>query len=97
MPIEHLSLTQTPAPRRRTLLPVTLAAIALGAVATGYAMGQAAELDGDGDGLVTYTEMLMVMPDVTEAEFMALDANGDGVLDEQELAVAVDAGLIPAG
>ncbi len=88
------SLIRTP---RRPLFALALAAIFGGVVATGYAMGQAETLDTDGDGMVSYTEMLMAMPEMTEAEFMALDANADGLLDVDELAAAEEAGLITIG
>lgn len=76
---------------------LALAALVLGVVGAGHAMGQAADLDTDGDGLVSYTEALVAMPEMTEAEFAALDADGDGALNAEEIAAAVDAGLIPAG
>ncbi len=101
MPIDDLSLTR-PAQQRRggLFLPTVLIALIGGAMLATYAVGQSdetVEMDADGDGLVSYTELLMVMPDVTEDEFAALDANADGGLDATELAVAVEAGLIPAG
>ncbi len=74
-----------------------LAALILGLVGTGHAIGQAEALDTDGDGFVSYTEALVAMPEMTEAEFQALDTNGDGALDADEIAAAQDAGLIPAG
>lgn len=74
-----------------------LAALTLGLVGAGHAMGQAEALDGDGDGMVSYTELLVAMPEMTEAEFQALDADGDGLLSPEELAAAEEAGLIPAG
>lgn len=76
---------------------VALAGLILGLVGTGHAMGQAETLDTDGDGVVSYTEALVAMPEMTEAEFQALDANGDGTLDLDEIASAQEAGLIPAG
>lgn len=73
------------------------AALILGLVGTGHAMGQAETLDSDGDGMVSYTEALVAMPELTEAEFAALDADGDGMLNAEEIAAAEDAGLITAG
>ena len=60
-------------------------------------MGQPAAIDTDGDGLVSYTELLMALPEITEAEFQALDADGDGRLSPEELAVAEEAGLLTSG
>lgn len=56
----------------------------------------AAEIDTDGDGLVTLDELSAVLPEVTEETFTLMDANGDGTLDEEELAVARDTGMLPA-
>lgn len=61
------------------------------------AMGQAEAIDTDGDGMVSYTELLVLMPAMTEAEFQALDADADGMLSTDEIAAAEQAGLIPAG
>lgn len=52
--------------------------------------------DADGDGLVTFEELVAAHPDVTEETFNAADTNGDGTLDEDELAAAREAGTIPA-
>lgn len=52
--------------------------------------------DADGDGLVTWDELVAAHPDLTEDAFIAADTNGDGTLDEDELAAAREAGIIPA-
>jgi Ca2+-binding EF-hand superfamily protein len=52
-------------------------------------------LDANGDGKVTYDEMVAVYPDVTEDQFIAADTNDDGLLDEAELAAAQEAGTLP--
>lgn len=51
--------------------------------------------DADGDGLVTFEELVAAHPEVTEETFAAADTNVDGTLDEEELAAAREAGLIP--
>lgn len=56
-----------------------------------------ANVDTDGDGVVSYTEMLAAFPSLTEDGFSAVDANGDGVVDEVEYAAAEEGGLIPTG
>lgn len=61
------------------------------------AMGQAEAIDADGDGMVSYSELLVLMPAITEAEFLALDADADGLLSTDEISAAEEAGLIPAG
>jgi hypothetical protein len=50
----------------------------------GAALAQAETIDTDGDGMVSYTELLLVMPDMTEDDFAALDVNEDGMLDAEE-------------
>lgn len=55
-----------------------------------------ADLDIDGDGVVTYEEVLVAYPDVTAEDFAAMDADGDGVLSADEIAAAQDAGLLAA-
>jgi hypothetical protein len=75
----------------------SLAALIFGVVGAGHAMGQAEALDTDGDGMVSYTELLMAMPDMTEEAFAALDTDGDGLLSAEELGPAEEAGLIPSG
>jgi hypothetical protein len=56
-----------------------------------------AELDTDGDGVVSFNEMLVKYPALTEDGFNAVDTNGDGVVDETEMTAATEAGLIPEG
>ncbi|MEJ6388940.1 hypothetical protein [Gymnodinialimonas ulvae] len=74
-------------------------ACAVAAVVGGssLAMGQAEEVDSDGDGMVSFAELLTLMPALTEQEFQALDANADGLLSTDEVGAAEAAGLIPAG
>lgn len=76
---------------------MALAVLIAGVVGAGHAMGQAETLDTDGDGMVSYTELLMAVPEMTEEEFQALDANADGMLDADELTAAEEAGLITTG
>ncbi len=52
-------------------------------------------IDANGDGKVTYDEMVAVYPDVTEDQFIAADTNDDGLLDEAEMAAAQEAGTLP--
>ena len=53
------------------------------------------EIDTDGDGVVSFTEMLAVYPTLTEDGFSAIDTNGDGVVDAEEMTAAEEGGLIP--
>jgi Ca2+-binding EF-hand superfamily protein len=81
----------------RHALSRLLLILGLASAGAGQAMGQEPALDSDGDGRVSYPEMLVAMPELSEEEFAALDADGDGGLDAEELAAAEAAGLIPAG
>ncbi len=70
--------------------------IALTAATIGTAAFAAMEdVDTDGDGVVSFTEMLAVYPTLTEEGFGAIDTNGDGVVDAEEMTAAEEAGLIP--
>ncbi|TYB77534.1 hypothetical protein [Maritimibacter fusiformis] len=71
-------------------------ALALGIIVAGTSPLMAQEmLDANEDGFVSLVELQATYPDVTEADFTEADANGDGLLDEEELAAAREAGLIP--
>ena len=71
---------------------IALALILLGGTA-GFAQ---AALDADGDGLVTLEEILAVYPDASADDFATADIDSSGALDEDEMAIALESGLIPA-
>jgi len=48
------------------------------------------DADGDGDGGLNYDEVRFIRPDLTEEEFVALDANNDGQLTLDELQAVAD-------
>lgn len=73
-----------------TLLTLPLALLALPAVA------QDATIDVNGDGNYSYPELQVAMPDMTIDDFTMLDGNGDGLLDAEEIAVGVEADILPA-
>ena len=75
----------------KTALIALTTATVLGTVA----FAAVADLDSDGDGVVSFTEMLAVYPTLTEEGFGTVDTNGDGVVDEEELTAATEGGLIP--
>ncbi len=60
------------------------------------AFAAVADMDTDGDGVVSFTEMLAVYPTLTEDGFAAVDTNGDTVIDDEEFTAAQEGGLIPA-
>ncbi|WP_438957295.1 hypothetical protein [Cognatiyoonia sp.] len=49
------------------------------------ALAQDAAIDVGEDGMYSYPELLSVMPEMTEDEFVVLDANGDGCLVRKRL------------
>ncbi|MEL7150508.1 MAG: EF-hand domain-containing protein [Pseudomonadota bacterium] len=53
--------------------------------------------DADGDGMYSMEELMVAFPTLTEELFGTIDGNGDGAVDEAELAAAVDAGVLVAG
>lgn len=61
----------------------------------GAALAIEAEIDVNGDGAYSLTEVQTVLPDMTTDNFLVLDANGDGLLDEAEVAAAIEAGILP--
>ena len=52
-------------------------------------------LDTNADGVITLDEVQMMHPDVDSESFMQADTDSDGLLNEEELAAAREAGLIP--
>ena len=53
-----------------------------------------ADVDTDGDSLVSFAEMVVKYPDLTEEAFSEIDTSADSFVDETELAAAMEAGLI---
>ena len=72
---------------------IALALVLLGSTA-GFAEGT---LDADGDGLVTFAEVQAMYPDASEEDFVEADNDGSGALDEDEMAIAIESGLVPSG
>ncbi|SLN10006.1 hypothetical protein [Ruegeria meonggei] len=71
----------------------TLSVLAFGLPALAVAQSSA---DTNGDGVLTIEEVQAVVPEVDADGFSLMDANGDGALDEAEIAVAQEAGLLPS-
>ncbi len=55
----------------------------------------AAQVDTNGDGVLTLAEVNAAFPEIRAEEFSVMDINADGVLDNSEAAAARDAGLLP--
>ncbi len=53
-------------------------------------------MDTNGDGVFSYDELLVAIPELTEETFIAIDVSGDGLVDPEEFAAAQEAGLVPA-
>lgn len=75
-------------------LTATVFAIALTAPA---ALLASESMDADGDGAVSMSEFQTAHPDADTSLFTAVDTDADGVLSEEELAAAKEAGTLPEG
>lgn len=76
---------------KKTLLTV---ATLFGLAAAGTAMAQGLEfnsLDADGSGEISFEELQVVLPNVTQDDFAILDVDGSGGLSEDEFAVLLQA------
>ncbi len=78
----------------RTLL--SLAAIGTLVALPALAQTMPAIEDTDGSGNWSLTELQVVYPELTQETFTAIDANGDGAVDQTELAAAMADGALPA-
>ncbi|MGB7261782.1 MAG: EF-hand domain-containing protein [Albidovulum sp.] len=69
--------------------------LALGLASTGMAFAQSvSDLDADGTGSLSMTELQAGYANLTEDQFVAIDVNGDGAVDDAELSSAVAAGVL---
>ncbi|MDO6481341.1 hypothetical protein [Shimia thalassica] len=51
-----------------------------------------ADTDTDGDGMASFAELQLVYPFLTVSMFMDIDTNGDCLVDDEEMAIAVELG-----
>ncbi|MBU2868466.1 hypothetical protein [Pacificibacter marinus] len=72
---------------------VTLVA-ALAASVAFSANAMTTEIDTDGDGIASLSEMLVSHPELTEDLFREMDTDGDGFIDDDEMAVANELGML---
>lgn len=52
------------------------------------------DVDTDGDSLISFTEMAVMYPDLTEEAFGEVDTSDDSFVDETELTAALESGMI---
>lgn len=73
--------------------------VAVAAFPAGVALAQSAlaDMDADGNGTLSITELQTVYTTLDEAGFTAVDTNADGAVDEAELTAAQTAGTLVAG
>lgn len=76
--------------------PIAVSIAMLVALPTWSVAQTAADLDTNGDGLLTIDEVQAAYPDMGADTFTAMDLNADGALDADEIAAAQEAGLMPA-
>lgn len=53
-----------------------------------------ADVDTDGDGFASMAELQVIYPDLTEELFEEIDTDDDGLVNDDEMLVAIDAELI---
>ena len=74
----------------KTKIALTAAILA----APAMALAQADTMDTDGDGVISFDEMVVAYPDLTDEVFAVIDADADGAVTEEEMQAAVDAGIV---
>ncbi len=75
-----------------TMIAPVVAVFALAAPA----VAQDAAIDINGDGMYSLAELRAAVPSISEDTFSVLDASGDGLLDADEIAAGIAAGLLPS-
>ncbi|MBE0414848.1 hypothetical protein [Yoonia sp.] len=78
-----------------TLTKKLLTPIALLTALAVPAFAQDPAIDINGDGMYSFPELQAVMPEMTQERFNSLDTSGDGLLDADEIAAGVAAGVLP--
>lgn len=79
------------------MLKLTKLSAVLAVIFASAASAQEADpnIDVNGDGFYSFPEVSTVFPELTDADFTAMDSTGDGLLDMAEVAAATDAGMLP--
>lgn len=68
---------------------------AAGILALAAAAVAMTDMDSDQGAALGMDDLMAAYPDLDEATFISADTNGDGGIDQAELAAAREAGLIP--
>lgn len=66
---------------------LTITTLSLFALTAAHA-AEFADLDTNTDGVLTFEEINVAMPDMTEGTFNSVDINQNGVVDQDEFAAA---------
>lgn len=73
--------------------------VALGALLATFvafsAHAMSNEIDTDGDGKASLVELQTVFPGLTEYLFLEIDTSADGLVDDEEMMIAVETEMIP--
>jgi hypothetical protein len=69
---------------------ILVAALMTSVAFSAHAMS--AEIDTDGDGMASFAELQVSYPELSEEVFGDIDKNGDGLVDDEEMAIAVELG-----
>ena len=68
------------------------AALAASFASSSHAM--TTEIDTDGDGLASLSELIVFYPELTAELFREMDTNEDGLMDDEEMDIAVNLGIL---
>lgn len=79
-----------------TMKQLVLALGAISALGAVPAFAQTVVSDTDGNGTYSFEELQAAYPDLKESVFTAMDVNGDGEIDADELQAARENGTIGA-
>ncbi|MEM1236307.1 MAG: hypothetical protein AAGI10_04990 [Pseudomonadota bacterium] len=74
---------------------ISLIAVATVLAAPAFALAIDAETDTNADGFLSFDEIQVAMPEITEELFIVMDVTEDGLIDTDELAAAEAAAILP--
>ncbi len=63
---------------------------ALAASVAYFANAVTTKFDRDGDGMASLSELLIAYPELKEELFREMDTDADGLINDEEMAIAVD-------